>query len=66
MGMACIHCGASNMIDAHLIPKAFVMQMSDRTNSISCFTGRDRAKGQQHWVCDSEILCVDCDNLLRR
>ena len=66
--MACIHCGASKTIDAHLIPKAFVMEVKSNRNEqhLLLHKGAPGPKVSNTGVYDTEILCGPCDNLLGR
>lgn len=66
--MPCLHCGASKTIDAHLIPKAFVMEVkSERSEQhLIVHDGSARPKVSHTGVYDPTILCADCDNLLGR
>ena len=66
--MPCLHCGEAKTIDAHLIPKAFAMEVKvDRGEQhlIVC-KGNPRPQISHTGVYDREILCGDCDNILGR
>lgn len=66
--MPCLHCGASKTIEAHLIPKAFVMEVKvDRGEQhLIVHKGIHRPRVSHTGVYDRDILCGDCDNILGR
>ncbi len=66
--LPCLHCGESKTIEAHLIPKAFVMEVKvDRGEQhLIVHKGIPRPKVSHTGVYDREILCGDCDNILGR
>ncbi len=66
--MPCLHCGEPKTIEAHLIPKAFVMEVKvDRGEQHLLLHKRTPHPKVSHTgVYDSNILCGDCDNILGR
>jgi hypothetical protein len=66
--LPCLHCGKPKTIDAHLIPKAFAMEMKvDRCEQhLIVHKGELRPKVSHTGVYDKDILCGDCDNILAR
>ena len=66
--MPCLHCGAPKTIDAHLIPKSFVMEVKiDRNEQhLLLHKGVARPQVSHTGIYDPSILCGDCDNILGR
>lgn len=66
--MPCLHCGAPKTIDAHLIPKAFVMEVKTERGEqhLILHEGSARPQVSHTGVYDPSILCGDCDNILGR
>lgn len=64
--MSCLNCGASNTIDAHLIPKAFVAEVKSGSGEqhLLIHAGRERPVVSNTGVYDRDLLCGDCDSLL--
>jgi len=64
--MPCLYCDAEKTIEAHLIPKAFVMEVKrDRGEKhLVIHQGRDRPIVSNTGVYDRDILCADCDGIL--
>jgi hypothetical protein len=66
--MPCLHCGASKTIEAHLVPKSFVMDVKiDRGEQhLILHKGKERPQMSHTGIYDRSILCADCDNILGR
>lgn len=66
--MSCLHCGTPNTIHAHLIPKAFVMEVKMERSEQHLILHEKSARPQvsHTGVYDPSILCGDCDNILGR
>ena len=64
--MACRICGSSQTIEAHLIPRAFVVEVLDRRGGKHLITS---SKGERTSVApkgryDKDLLCGPCDGVL--
>lgn len=66
--LPCLNCGKPKTIEAHLIPKAFVMEVKvDRGEQhLIVHKGNPHPKVSHTGVYDKDILCGDCDNILGR
>ena len=64
--MSCLCCGASRTIDAHLIPKAFVVEVkNDRGEQHLLLHGsQSRPQVSHTGLFDRNILCGACDGIL--
>ncbi|MEH7876609.1 hypothetical protein V7799_02535 [Rhizobium laguerreae] len=64
--MACLNCGDKKTIQAHLIPKAFVMEVKrDRGEQhLIVYKGIERAVVSNTGLFDRGILCGACDGVL--
>jgi len=64
--MACLNCGAEKTIEAHLIPKAFAMEVTrDRGEQhLIIHQGIERPKVSNTGAFDRTILCGPCDGIL--
>ncbi len=64
--MACLNCGEERMIQAHLIPKAFVMEVKrDRGEQhLIIHKGIERLTVSNTGLFDRAILCGACDGML--
>jgi len=64
--MPCLSCGAEKTIEAHLIPKAFVMEVKrDRGEQhLIIHQGTERPKVSNTGAFDRTILCGPCDGIL--
>lgn len=64
--MACLHCGTANTIEAHLIPKAFVMEVkTDRGEQhLLIHQVKKKPRVSVTGLFDRNLLCGPCDGLL--
>jgi hypothetical protein len=66
--MPCLHCRAPKTIEAHLIPRAFVMEVKRDPGEkhLILHAGKDGHATSHTGVYDKDILCARCDNVLGR
>lgn len=64
--MPCRHCGAVKTIEAHLIPRAFVMEVkgSPGEQHLILRRGRERPQVSNTGIYDRDLLCGTCDGRL--
>lgn len=64
--MTCIRCGAEKTIEAHLIPKAFVMEVKVERGEqhLIMHRGKKRPRGSVTGAFDRDLLCGPCDGIL--
>ncbi|MDR5729997.1 MAG: hypothetical protein RB191_21500 [Terriglobia bacterium] len=66
--MACLICGARKTIDAHLVPRAFALEVTSKAGEKHAIASANEARFHttNTGVYDSNILCGKCDGLLGR
>lgn len=62
--MKCKNCGSSDLIKAHLIPRAFCFEVQNGKSHAVANAGRDAFKIIQSGLWDKGILCSGCDGKL--
>lgn len=64
--MPCKHCGAAKTIEAHLIPRAFVMEVKGSRGEQHLLVHRNRERPQvsNTGIYDKNLLCSACDGRL--
>ena len=64
--LPCLNCGKPKTIEAHLIPKAFVMEVKvDRGEQhLIVHKGNPHPKVSHTGVYDKDILCGDCEEVV--
>lgn len=63
--LSCLVCGNQNTIKAHLIPRAFALEVTRNGEKHILFSeGEDAYRTTNTGVFDPSILCADCDGIL--
>lgn len=62
--MNCNNCGSDNLIKAHLIPRAFCVEVQTGKSHASSVTEEGSFKVTQSGMWDRNILCGECDGKL--
>jgi len=64
-GNACLNCGASSTIRAHLIPQAFVREVRGRDTDHAVVQGASlKYRSSKNGLFDDHLLCAGCDGRL--